>query len=106
MAVGVEHDYVLLLLGREALVNAVSVAVVENIVALDSVILAKVVLELVICVVKHAVAIKIEPDRPMFPAGEGKQTVIEYARVFHTEIDHVIYRDQSLIGDIVAQARG
>ena len=61
MKLRMEHHDVLFLLGSEALVELVAVAVVEDIIALNAVLFGKIVLELIVCVVKHAIAVKIEP---------------------------------------------
>ena len=100
-----EHHDVLFLLGSEALVELVAVAVVEDIIALNAVFFGEIVLELIICVVKHAVAVKIEPYGAAALESQRKQAVIHYPRILQAEIEHIVKRHEQFIKCIVESRR-
>ena len=81
MKLRMEHHNVLFLLGGEALVEFAAVAVVEDIIALNAVFFGEIVLELIVCVVKHTVAVKIEPYGIAAFKSQRKQTVVDYTQI-------------------------
>lgn len=62
-------------------------------------------LELIVCVVKHAVSVKIEPYGAAAFKSQRKQAVIHYPRVLEAEVEHIVKRHEQFIKCIVESRR-
>ena len=100
-----EHHDVLFLLGSEALVELVAIAVVEDIIALNAVLFGKIVLELIVGIVEHTVAVEVEPYRPAVLERQSKKTVIYYTRVFKSKVENIVKSHEQFIKCIVESRR-
>ena len=90
-----EEDDMLLLLGREALIQLVEVAFVEDIIALNAVLLADIVFELVIGVVKNAVAVEIYPHAPALCPVEIARYPVRYNGGLYPQVAEEIAYQQA-----------